>query len=115
VLAEVHVLAALKRAASHHLAPPTWDTAALRAPTGPAGPARAQPVGGGDNPEAPQLPSPLSALGAAVSSAAGSGLEIPAALLAILLLVAPRLGRLLRPTPDLWRLPLCNFVLDRPG
>jgi hypothetical protein len=115
---EVQVLAALKRAAAasdHRPAPGSLETVDLRAPTGPAGPTRSHPARGGDDPEAPQLPSPLSALGAAVSSAAGSGLEIPAALLVALLLAAPRLGRRLRPTPDLWRPPAYVSLLDPPG
>jgi nicotinate-nucleotide--dimethylbenzimidazole phosphoribosyltransferase len=69
----------------------------------------------GGRPDAPQLPSVPSALGAAASSAAGAGLELPAALLAALLLVAPWLGRLPRPSPGQVRPPLYVSVLERPG
>lgn len=114
---EVPVLAARE---SFTMLPAVADTSALeaaslRAPAGPSATPRTQPDGRGASPEGPQLPSPLSALGAAASSAAGSGLEIPAALLVALLLVAPRLGRRLRPTPDLWRPPLYVSALERPG
>jgi hypothetical protein len=75
-----------------------------------------QPARPADNgSDSPWLPSVSSALGGAAASAASSGYEIPAALIVALLLVAPRLGRLLRPTPDLWRPPAYISSLDRPG
>jgi hypothetical protein len=65
----------------------------------------------------PDLPlaSLQTTLVAAAASAAGSGYEIPAALLAALILVAPRLGRRLRLTPDLRRPPLYLPALENPG
>jgi hypothetical protein len=63
----------------------------------------------------PELPSLPSALGSVAASAAGAGPEIPAAILAVMLLVASRLGRLLRLTPDLGRPPLYVSALERPG
>jgi hypothetical protein len=69
----------------------------------------------GGFPGLPELPSLPSVLGATGASAAGSGVEIPAALLAALLLVAPRLGRRLRPTPDLRRPPLYVLAVENPG
>jgi hypothetical protein len=66
-------------------------------------------------PGVPQLPSLPSALVAAAASAVGSGYEIPAAILAALLLAAPRLGRRLRPTPDLRRPPFRLALIENPG
>jgi hypothetical protein len=92
-----------------------WGVSAP-SPFAAAGPVAHKPAQASDDRiPVPQLPSLPSALGSAVASAVGSGHEIPAAILAALVLVAPRLGRRLRPTPDLRRPPLYVLALENPG
>jgi hypothetical protein len=69
----------------------------------------------GNTPDLPQVPSLPGALATAAASAVGFGFELPAAVLAALLLVALRLSRLLRLPPDLWRPPAYASLIDRPG
>jgi hypothetical protein len=68
--------------------------------------------------QAPPLPPPSIPLGlgvAAGSAASGFGLALLSALLASFVLAAPRLGRWLRPAPDLARSPAYVSLLERPG
>jgi hypothetical protein len=70
-----------------------------------------------DAPSLPGLPDRGSAFGAP-GAAGGSGLTgsgLLAALIALSLLAAPRLGRRLRPTPDRRSSPAFVLLLERPG